>query len=126
MRRGTLSEQYFQRTSPDGKETVRLGPYYKFQIWQDRGNHTRSVSAGEASELREDIANYHLYKQLTAQLADLTIEQTIALRVSEASAPEVAEKKTSKRNASPKDTAKRNSSSTKRAGNSSKKRNTKT
>ena len=94
MRRGTLSEHFVQRLSSDGKEAVRLGPYFKFQIWQDGGNHKRGVSASEASELREDIENYRLFKQLTDQLADLTIEQTIALRATEATATgRIAEKK---------------------------------
>lgn len=124
MRRGTLSEYFVQRPSSDGKETVRLGPYFKFQIWQDGGNHTRGVSASEASELREDIENYRLFKQLTGQLADLTIEQTIALRATEATATgRIAEKKTSKTNASPKNTGKRKSSSPKYAKKSPGKKN---
>ena len=124
MRRGTLSEQYVQRPSADGKETVRHGPYFKFQIWQDRGNRTRSVSADEASELRGDIENYRLFKQLTGQLADLTIEQTIALRATGAATTgSIAEKKTSNSNASPKNTGKRRPSSPKSAKKSPAKKN---
>ena len=113
MQRGTLSEQYFERTPPGGKGTVRLGPYYKFQVWQDGRNHTRSVPPGEAPALREDIANFHLFEQLTAQLAQLNIEHTLALRGAEtaAAAQATAEKKTSKPSASPKNTAKRSTSS---------------
>lgn len=117
MRRGTLSEQYFTRTSPDGR-AIRLGPYFKFQIWQDGRNLTRRVDASEAAVLREDIGNYHHFEQLCRQLAETNIEHTIALRDEESkttTSPAAAEKKTSEPNASRKNTAKQNASSGKRS-----------
>lgn len=123
MRRGTLSEQSFERKTPDGR-TVRFGPYFKFQIWQDGRNQTRRVAADEAQTLREDIDNFHRFEELCGQLAQLNIQQTIALRASTA-VPETAEKKTSNPNASPKNTAKPNTSSPKRAKGSPKKNNNK-
>jgi len=71
MQRGTLTEQYLQRPSPDGHGTVTLGPYFKFPVWEDGRNHTRSVPADEATALREDIANHHIFQQASQQLADL-------------------------------------------------------
>ena len=124
MRRGTLSEQSFERKTPDGR-TVRFGPYFKFQIWQDGRNQTRRVGADEARTLREDIDNFHRFEELCGQLSQLNIQQTIDLRAS-TTAQETAGKKTSNPNASPKNTAKRNSSSTKRAKDSPKKKNNKT
>lgn len=124
MRRGTLSEQYVERPAPNGG-TVRFGPYFKFQIWQDGRNQTRSVTADEALLLREDIDNFHRFEQLCQQLAQLNIQHTIALRATEPAAANT-EKKTSKPNTSPKNTAKQNSSSSKRARNSPKKKNPKT
>ncbi len=113
MRRGTLSEQYVERPAPNGG-TVKFGPYFKFQIWQDGRNQTRSVTTDEALLLREDIDNFHRFEQLCQQLAQLNIQHTIALRATEPAAANT-EKKTSKLNTSPKNTAKQNSSSFKRA-----------
>jgi hypothetical protein len=79
MRRGTLSEQYVERPAPNGG-TVRFGPYFKFQVWQEGRNHTRSVTNDEAMLLREDIDNFHRFEQLCQQLAQLNIQHTIALR----------------------------------------------
>jgi len=117
MQRGTLTEQYLQRPSPDGHGTVTLGPYFKFQVWEDGRNHTRSVPADEATALREDIANHHIFQQASQQLADQIIARTRQLRASQHAAKSdsapTAEKKTSKPNASPKNTAKRSNSSPK-------------
>jgi hypothetical protein len=124
MRRGTLSEQYVERPAPNGG-TVRFGPYFKFQIWQDGRNQTRSVTTDEALLLREDIDNFHRFEQLCQQLAQLNIQHTIALRATEPAAADT-EKKTSKPNTSPKNTAKQSFSSPKRARNSPKKKNPKT
>lgn len=123
MRRGTLSEQYVERPAPNGG-TVRFGPYFKFQIWEDGRNQTRSVTADEALLLREDIGNFHRFEQLCQQLAQLNIQHTIALRANVPTAADT-EKKTSKPNTSPKNTAKQSSSSPKRARNSPKKKNPK-
>lgn len=124
MRRGTLSEQYVERPAPNGG-TVRFGPYFKFQIWEDGRNQTRSVTTDEALLLREDIDNFHRFEQLCQQLAQLNIQHTIALRATGPTAAD-PEKKISKPNTSPKNTAKQRSSSPKRARNSPKKKNTKT
>ncbi|MCU0779402.1 MAG: hypothetical protein MUF86_17285 [Akkermansiaceae bacterium] len=117
MRRGTISEQYFERQGPGGRK-VRFGPYYKFQIWQDGRNQTRSVAAGEARTLREDIGNFHRFEELCEQLARINIQHTIALRTPAAPTPESAEKKTSKPTASPKNTAGWSASSPGRASGS--------
>jgi len=121
MQRGTISEQYFERQSHDGR-TVRFGPYYKFQIWRDGRNQTRSVAAGEARTLREDIDNFHRFEDLCQQLARLNIQHTVALRASAASAPETAEKNASKPNTKSRNTAKRSTSSPGRASCSPKKK----
>jgi hypothetical protein len=123
MRRGTLSEQYVERPTTNGG-TVKFGPYFKFQIWQDGRNQTRSVTTDEALLLREDIDNFHRFEQLCQQLAQLNIQHTIALRATEPAAANT-EKKNSKLNTSPKNTAKQNSSSSKRAKDSPKNKNPK-
>jgi hypothetical protein len=121
MRRGTLSEQYVERSAPNGG-TVRFGPYFKFQIWQDGRNQTRSVTADEALLLREDIDNFHRFEQLCQQLAQLNIQHTLSLRAGQAAAADTPEKKTSNPNALRKNTGKPKSSSPKHVGDSSKRK----
>ena len=126
MQPGTLAEEYREHSSPDGSETVRLGPYFKHQIWKDGRNVSRRVPAAEAAILKHDIQEAKRFEQLTEQLAQLNIQQTIALRNSETETAEsIAEKKTSKTNASPKNTAKQNTSSPKPAKSSPKNKNNK-
>lgn len=127
MRPGTLAEEYREHPSPDGRGTVRLGPYFKHQVWQDGHNVSRRVPATEAAALKLDTEEAKRFDQLTKQLAQLNIQHTIALRAAEtAEAGMVAEKKTSNPNALPKNTAKRNSTSPKRVKGSPKKNNNKT
>lgn len=122
MRRGTLSERYVERSAPNGG-TIRFGPYFKFQIWQDGRNQTRSVTADEALLLREDIDNFHRFEQLCQQLAQINIQHTLSLRTGQAAtAADTAEKKTSGPNASRKNTGRPKASSPKPARNSSKKK----
>ena len=127
MRPGTLAEEYRQHPSPDGRDIVRLGPYFKHQVWQDGRNVSRRVPAAEATTLKLDTEEAKRFHQLTDQLAQLNIQNTIALRATEAAeAGVVAEKKTSNPTASTKNTAKRNSTSPKRAKSSPKKKDPKT
>lgn len=121
MRRGTLSERYVERSTPNGG-TVRFGPYFKFQVWQDGRNQTRSVTAEEALLLREDIANFHRFEQLCQQLAQINVQHTLSLRTGQAAAANTAQKKTSGPNASRKNTGKPKASSPKPARSSSKKK----
>jgi len=96
MRPGTLAEEYREHPSPDGRGTVRLGPYFKHQIWQDGRNVSRRVPAGEASTLKLDTEEAKRFHQLTDQLAQLNIQHTVSLRAAEAAeAGMVAEKKPS-------------------------------
>ena len=121
---GTLAEEYREHPAAAGPGTVRLGPYFKHQVWQDGRNVSRRVPAAEAATLRLDVEAAKRFHQLTAQLADLNIQHTIALRAAEAgaagaaAAQEAAEKKTSRPSASPKNTAKRSISSPRPAGSS--------
>jgi hypothetical protein len=118
---GSLAEEYREHPAPDGRGTVRLGPYFKHQVWQDGRNLSRRVPAAEAATLKLDIENAKLFEQLTGQLAGLNIQYTIALRAGQTDATETTVKKTSKPTASRKNTAKPSTSSPKRAKNSPKK-----
>jgi len=86
MQPGTLAEEYRERPAPEGKGVVRRGPYFKHQCWKDGRNVSRRVPASEAAQLREDIENAKRFDELTAQLAELNIEHTLALRAAEAAA----------------------------------------
>jgi hypothetical protein len=68
---GSLSEQYFIRTR-QGKQ-VRLGPYYKLQLWRQGKNLTRYVRAEEVPALRQAIANHERFEDLCQQFVDLTV-----------------------------------------------------
>ena len=80
MQPGTLAEEWRERPNPEGIGVLRLGPYYKHQVWKDGRNVSRRVPAAEAALLREDIDNAKRFEQLTQELAHLNIEHTLALR----------------------------------------------
>lgn len=103
---GTLAEEYRPATNPSGKNTKPLGPYFKHQCWKDGRNVSRRVPADEAAQLREDIDNARHFHQLTAQLAQLNINDTLALRAAETSADQPDAKKNSSRQPTSKNSAK--------------------
>lgn len=72
MARGRLSEEYRQRR--ENGRTIRLGPYYKHQVWEDGRNRSRRVKAEEAEKLREGIEGLDKFKQLADQYVEATIE----------------------------------------------------
>ena len=82
MQPGTLAEEYRERPDADGRGVVRRGPYFKHQCWHDGRNLSRRVPVAQAAQLRQDIDNAKLFDQLTAQLRQLNIQHTHALRVS--------------------------------------------
>jgi hypothetical protein len=104
MQRGSLAEEFRERPSPDGNGTLRRGPYFKYQCWEDGHNFSRRVPADQVASLREDLANAERFDQITNELARLTIKHTRDLRAQEASCPDAeqaAAKKNSKPNAKP-------------------------
>lgn len=112
MRPGSLAEEYREHPAVGGHGTVRHGPYYKHQLWQDGRNVSRRVPVAEAATLKLDIENARCFRQLTDELAQLNIEYTLTLRATEdAAADAVAEKKTSKPVALRRNTAQQNTSS---------------
>ena len=98
MMPGTLAEEWRERPSPSGEGSIRLGPYYKYQAWQDGRNVSRRVPASEAAQLREDIDNAKQFEHLTSELARITIEHTRSLRASQGDS---AQCKDSKKNLCP-------------------------
>lgn len=102
MQPGTLAEEWRLRpdpSDPSGEAKVRLGPYYKHQVWKDGRNISRRVPAGEAAFLRMDIDNTKHFEQLTSELANLNFDHTTALRATQSLDPDTED---SKKNSKPK------------------------
>jgi len=74
MHRGRLSEEYRERQQ--NGETIRLGPYYKYQEWKDGRNKSRRIKAEEVEALREGIEGMDKFKALSADYIGTTVELT--------------------------------------------------
>lgn len=74
MHRGRLSEEYRERQQ--NGETIRLGPYYKYQEWKDGRNRSRRIKAEEVEALREGIGGMDKFKALAADYIDTTVALT--------------------------------------------------
>ena len=74
MEKGRLTAEYRERVQ-DGK-TIRQGPYFKHQRWEQGRNQSRRVPPEQAEELREAVEGYHRFKELSEEYAELTIEMT--------------------------------------------------
>jgi hypothetical protein len=68
MERGTLT---VMRQGPEG-------PYYKLQAWENGTNVSRYVARDEAAAVQEAIDGYHRFEALSAQYAQVVIDQTRA------------------------------------------------
>ena len=75
IERGTLTEEYRERPAPDGKGTVRCGPYFKHQCWENGKNRSARIPSGQVARVREHIENGHRFDELTATLEQLAIEE---------------------------------------------------
>lgn len=74
MEKGRLSEEYRERHK-DG-EKVRLGPYYKYQRWEDGHNVSRRVPTVEVERLRNAVDGYHRFEELAKEYSEITIGMT--------------------------------------------------
>jgi hypothetical protein len=80
MERGKLTSFYRTRPALQGGGTVRLGPYYKLQAWENKHNCTRHIPAAEVDELKQDLDNHKEFKKLVATLEQSIIDKTRARR----------------------------------------------
>jgi len=55
---------------------MRAGRYYNHQTWQSGRNVVQYVPADQIPSLREALANYQRYLELTQTYADLIIQRT--------------------------------------------------
>jgi hypothetical protein len=110
MERGTLSEEYRER--PDGSGgAVRLGPYFKHQVWEDGGNRSRRVPPEQAAQLRQDLDNRQRFGELADSYVELTVAQTRAKRAGAKAGAEPEAKKNSRNKSRRRTFAKRKPSS---------------
>ena len=79
MHPGSLSEQYNVCGKPgcrckDAKNPQKHGPYYQLSFtWRGKG-HTRFVRAERLAEVRQKLANYKCFRELTDEWVDLVVE----------------------------------------------------
>ena len=74
MEKGRLTEEY-RDSHKDGKP-IRLGPYFKYQRWEDGKNISRRIPAPKAGELRKAVEGYHRFQSLAKEYVQLTVEKT--------------------------------------------------
>lgn len=114
MERGKLSEEYRTAPASEGSGSVRFGPYYKLQAWENGRNASRRVPASEVPALQQDLANHQRFAELAGAFVQETIGRTRALRRSENLSQEsIVAKKNSAKKPAAKDTRKRKPSSPK-------------
>ena len=109
MERGKLTKEYRTRPAKSGTDAIRLGPYFKLQAWENGHNVSRRVPVSEVATLREDLANFERFNELTREVAEKIITRTRAQRQSVASdeAGAIRAKKNSTKKRPGKDIAKR-------------------
>ena len=76
LRRGQLSEQYYNRTDASGK-VVKTGPYYVWQAWIQNKKRSVRVKKSELEAVRRDTQNYQKLKKLFDHLAEVTEQITL-------------------------------------------------
>ena len=117
IERGSLTEEYREVPNPDGAGTIKKGPYFKHQCWENKRNRSRRIPEDEVAFLREDLENGQLFQQLIEQLSELNIAEARQRRKTHgrkaAAAAQLGAKKNSTNKRSRKDTGKPKRSSAK-------------
>jgi len=75
MARGSIKAEYRETKRKDG-EKVQLGPYYKYQRWENGRNVTRRVPTEEAEQLKNAVDGYHRFLELADEFVAITVEMT--------------------------------------------------
>ena len=82
LRPGTLTRQY-------RRPECRQGAYYQLSYTYRMKSHTEYVPKGQVTVVRQEIAAYHRYKQLTAQWIDLALRRSrLRVQLARAAAPQ--------------------------------------
>jgi hypothetical protein len=72
MEYGSLKAEYRPGTEPDHP----LGPYYKYQVWQEGKNHSERVAGPRAEQLRQAVSSRQQFEQLAQECIALTVAHT--------------------------------------------------
>ena len=75
MVKGSIVAEYRETTKKSGEKT-QLGPYYKYQRWENGRNLTRRVPAEKAEQVKEAVDGYHRFLELAEEFIKITIEMT--------------------------------------------------
>jgi len=74
MELGTLAEEY--RENHLEGQTVRNGPYFKHQQWENGRNRSRRVPAEQADGLRQAVAGRQRFEKLAQEFIEITVAST--------------------------------------------------
>ncbi|MBE3040405.1 MAG: hypothetical protein IMZ62_16540 [Chloroflexi bacterium] len=72
MKRGTLNEQFFPVPQKGRKEPALRGPYYVFSRKELGRTISKRVPAKEVERVREDIACYNRFLELSREFVQIT------------------------------------------------------
>lgn len=77
LRRGQISEQYFEKPDAEGV-MKRFGPYYVWQAYVNGEKRSVRVGKDQVEQVQQDVKCYQEFKQLCDELAELTEQMTLA------------------------------------------------
>ena len=69
---GSLRAEYRTGADPDHP----LGPYYKYQVWQEGQNHSERVAGPRAEQLRQAVDGRQQFERLAQECIELTVQHT--------------------------------------------------
>ena len=72
MEHGSLKAEYRTGADPDHP----LGPYYKYQVWQEGQNHSERVAGPRAEQLRKAVDGRQQFERLAQECIELTVQHT--------------------------------------------------
>jgi hypothetical protein len=72
MEYGSLKAEYRAGADPDHP----LGPYYKYQVWQEGRNHSERVAGPRAEQLLKAVEGRQQFEQLAQECIELTVQHT--------------------------------------------------
>ncbi|MBU6399244.1 MAG: hypothetical protein KGS61_02910 [Verrucomicrobia bacterium] len=72
MEYGSLKAEYRPGADPQHP----LGPYYKYQVWQDGKNHSERVAGPRAEHLRQAVEGRRQFEQLAQECIELTVQHS--------------------------------------------------
>lgn len=72
MEYGSLKAEYRPGADPEHP----LGPYYKYQVWEEGKNRSERVAGPRAEQLRTGLEGRQHFEQLARECIELTVQHT--------------------------------------------------